>query len=258
MIEGLQEQGEPTQNGKVFYHPVVLTVSGVSQYKDTNISFSELDIMHTVIVVDPLTGVKREVENYAYWSLPQNFVFTNGRRAQGTNPSDGKLHVGDIAVFSLNLNPKRGSNAKPGSYYYNIGSVSPSNGKTPIERVQSQGQSAPQSGGSWASDTGSSDSEPYVDKWELRDIQIRKSQAENILALVLTSGDTVNAPKIVEKMGFKDVDEAIDAVANGWNLLRRGLPIEFPVAVSDMEEEEGVPDFADDNLDEDVETVSWD
>ena len=245
MIEGLQEQGEPTQNGKVFYHPVVLTVSGVSQYKDTNISFSELDIMHTVIVVDPLTGVKREVENYAYWSLPQNFVFTNGRRAEGTNPSDGKLHVGDIAEFSLNLNPKRGSNAKPGSYYYNIGSVSPSNGKTPIERVQSQGQSATQSGGP-------------VDKWELRDIQIRKSQAENILALVLTSGDTVNAPKIVEKMGFKDVDEAIDAVANGWNLLRRGLPIEFPVAVSDMEEEEGVPDFADDNLDEDVETVSWD
>ena len=96
-----------------------------------------------------------------------------------------------------------------------------------------------------------------MDKWDLRDIHIRKSQAENILALVLTSGDTVNAPKIVEAMGFKDVDEAIDAVANGWNLLRRGLPIEFPVAVSDMEEEE-VPDLAADDLDEDVESVSWD
>ena len=83
-------------------------------------------------------------------------------------------------------------------------------------------------------------------------------QALNLLTEVLTSGDTVNAPKIVEAMGFKDAAEAIDAVANGWNLLRRGLPIEFPVAVSDMEEEEGVPDFADDNLDEDVETVSWD
>ena len=38
-------------------------------------------------------------------------------------------------------------------------------------------------------------------------------------------------------MGFTDAAEAIAAVANGWNSLRRGLPIEFPVAVSDMEEE---------------------
>ena len=53
----------------------------------------------------------------------------------------------------------------------------------------------------------------------------------------LTSGDKVNAPKIVVAMGFTDAAEAIDAVANGWNSLRRGLPIEFPVAVSDMEEE---------------------
>jgi hypothetical protein len=96
-----------------------------------------------------------------------------------------------------------------------------------------------------------------VDKWDLKDIHIRKAQALNLLTEVLTSGDTVNAPKIVEAMGFTDVDEAVAAVANGWNSLRRGLPIEFPVAVSDMEEE-GVPDFADDNLDEDVETVSWD
>ena len=79
--------------------------------------------------------------------------------------------------------------------------------------------------------------EPYVDKWDLKDINIRKAQALNLLTEVLTSGDEVNAPKIVEAMGFTDAAEAIDAVANGWNLLRRGLPIEFPVAVSDMEEE---------------------
>lgn len=79
--------------------------------------------------------------------------------------------------------------------------------------------------------------EPYVDKWDLKDINIRKAQALNLLTEVLTSGDKVNAPKIVEAMGFTDAAEAIDAVANGWNLLRRGLPIEFPVAVSDMEEE---------------------
>ena len=72
----------------------------------------------------------------------------------------------------------------------------------------------------------------------MKDIHIRKAQALNLLTEVLSSGDKVNAPKIVVAMGFTDTAEAIDAVANGWNLLRRGLPIEFPVAVSDMEEEE--------------------
>ena len=133
----------------------------------------------------------------------------------------------------------------------------PSEGEAPIERVQSQGQPAPQSGGSWASDTGSSDSEPFVDKWELRDIHIRKSQAENILSSALRIRDEERMLKVLNAMGFKDVDEAIEAHGHGYSLLRRGLPVELPVAVSDMEEE-GVPDFADDNLDEDVETVSWD
>ena len=236
MIEGLQIQSE-TQNGKVFYHPTVLTVRGVSQYRDDEISFQEIS---------------------GFWSLkyePRSYVYSSAPRAEGTNPGDGKLHIGDVAKFGLNINPKSTGN----SFYNNISSVMPADGEPPIERVQSQGQPAAQSGGgSWASDTGSSDSAPYVDKWDLKDIHIRKAQALNLLTEVLTSGDKVNAPKIVEKMGFKDVDEAIDAVANGWNLLRRGLPIEFPVAMSDMEEEEGVPDFADDNLDEDVETVSWD
>jgi len=101
-----------------------------------------------------------------------------------------------------------------------------------------------------------------VDKWDLKDTNIRKAQALNILNQVLTSGDTVNAPKIVEAMGFTDADEAIAAVANGWNSLRRGLPIEFPVAVSDMEEDspmvEAAVDLGADVIEEDVETVSWD
>ena len=234
MIEGLQIQ-DAQQNGKVFYHPAVLTVRGVSQYRDDEISFQEIS---------------------GFWSLkyePRAYVYSSAPRAEGTNPGDGKLHVGDVAKFGLNINPKSSGN----SFYNNISSVMPANGETPIERVQSQGQPAAQSGGSWASDTGSSDSEPYVDKWDLKDIHIRKAQALNLLTEVLTSGDKVNAPKIVLAMGFTDAAEAIDAVANGWNLLRRGLPIEFPVAVSDTEEEE-VPDFAADDLDEDVEAVSWD
>ena len=36
MIEGLQIQND-TQNGKVCYHPAVLTVRGVSQYRDDEI-----------------------------------------------------------------------------------------------------------------------------------------------------------------------------------------------------------------------------
>ena len=233
MIEGLQIQ-EAQQNGKVFYHPAVLTVRGVSQYRDDEISFVEIS---------------------GFWSLkyePRNYVYSSESRAEGTNPGDGKLHVGDVAKFGLNINPKSSGN----SFYNNISSVTGHNNEPPIERVQSQGQSAPQSGGSWASEPAAT-GEPFVDKWDLKDIHIRKAQALNLLTEVLTSGDTVNAPKIVEAMGFTDVDEAVAAVANGWNSLRRGLPIEFPVAVSDMEEE-GVPDFADDNLDEDVETVSWD
>ena len=103
MINGLQVK-EERQNGQVYYHPVVLTVSGVSQYRDTEISFSELDLMHG--------------ENYAFWSVPQNFVFVSGPRVEGTTlgtrvvDSDGKpeenlrLHIGDVAEFSLNLNPK--------------------------------------------------------------------------------------------------------------------------------------------------------
>ena len=239
MIEGLQIQSD-TQNGKVFYHPAVLTVRGVSQYRDDEISFVEIS---------------------GFWSLkyePKAYKYSSEPREEGTNPGDGKLHVGDVAKFGLNINPKSTGN----SFYNNISSVMPANGEAPIERVQSQGQPAAQSGGSWASDAGSSGSEPYVDKWDLKDIHIRKAQALNLLTEVLTSGDKANAPKIVIAMGFTDAAEAIDAVANGWNSLRRGLPIEFPVAVSDMEEDapmvEAAVDLGADVIEEDVEEFSWD
>ena len=252
MIEGLQIERE-FANGKVYYEPVVLTVSGVSKFRDDEISFREIQGFWSIRFLATHAFNKGKQEDNSQTSAAKIFP----RPKDGSDISDGQLFVGDTALFKLDINPKRGANAAPGSFYHNITSVDLPNGEPPIERVQSQGQPAPQSGGSWASDTGSSDSAPFVDKWELRDIQIRKSQAENILALVLRIRDEERMLKVLKAMGFKDVDEAIDAVANGWNLLRRGLPIEFPVAVSDMEEE-GVPDFADDNLDEDVEKVSWD
>ena len=232
MIEGLQAQGEPAQNGKVFYHPAVLTVNGVSKYRDTEITFKEIS---------------------EFWSLPQNYVYSREERAERTSPSDGVLHAGDVAKFTLNLNPKRGENANPGSFYHNIGSIGPPNGEAPIE-AQAQ-QSAPQSGGSWASEPAAT-GKPVIDKWDLKDIHIRKAQALNLLTEVLTSGDKSHGLAIVLAMGFADVDEAIDTVASGWNWLRSGLPIEFPVAVTDIEEE--VTDLAEDNLEEDVESVSWD
>ena len=227
MIAGLQVQGEPTQNGKVFYHPAVLTVEYISQYPDGGVTFVEIS---------------------DYWTLPQNWSKSKDQRVEGTNLSDNVLHPGDVATFSLNLNPN-----KNGGFYHNIGAIAPAGGESPI--AAQAPQSAPQSGGSWASEPAAT-GKPYVDKWDLKDIHIRKAQALNILTEVLTSGDKVNAPKIVLKMGFTDAAEAIDALAHGWNLLRRGLPVELPLAVSDMEEE--VTELADDDLDEDVETLSWD
>ena len=213
MIAGLQVQGEPTQNGKVFYHPAVLTVNGTSKYRDTEITFKEIS---------------------GFWSLPQNYVYSSAPRAEGTNPTDGVLHPSDVAKFTLNLNPKRGENANPGSFYHNIGSVGSPNGEAPIQRQQ---QETPQSGGSWASDTGQSDGQPVIDKWDLKDIHIRKAQAENILSSALSIPDEKRMIKVLEEMGFKDFDEANKAHGYGYSLLRRGLPVELPVAVSDMEEE---------------------
>ena len=227
MIEGLQAQGEPAQNGKVFYHPAVLTVEYISQYPDGGVTFKEIS---------------------DYWTLPQNWSKSKDQRVEGTNLSDNVLHPGDVATFSLNLNPN-----KNGGFYHNIGAIAPAGGESPIA-AQAQ-QSAPQSGGSWASEPAAT-GKPVIDKWDLKDIHIRKAQALNLLTEVLTSGDKVNAPKIVLAMGFADVDEAIDTVASGWNWLRSGLPIEFPVTVTDTEEE--VTDLAEDNLEEDVESVSWD
>ena len=213
MIAGLQVQGEPTQNGKVFYHPAVLTVNGTSKYRDTEITFKEIS---------------------GFWSLPQNYVYSSKPRAEGTNPTDGVLHPSDVAKFTLNLNPKRGENANPGSFYHNIGSIGSPNGEAPIQRQQ---QETPQSGGSWASDTGQSDGQPVIDKWDLKDIYIRKAQAENILSSALSIPDEKRMIKVLEEMGFKDFDEANKAHGYGYSLLRRGLPVELPVAVSDMEEE---------------------
>ena len=252
MIEGLQIERK-FANGKVYYEPVVLTVSGVSKFRDDEISFREIQGFWSIRFLATHEFNKGKQGDNSQTSAALIFP----RPKDGSDTSDGQLFLGDIALFKLDINPKRGANAAPGSFYHNITSVDLPNGEAPIERVQSQGQPAAQSGGSWASDTDSSDSEPFVDKWELRDIHIRKSQAENILSSALRIRDEERMLKVLKAMGFKAVAEAIEAHGHGYSLLRRGLPVELPVAVSDMEEE-GVPDFADDNLDEDVETVSWD
>jgi hypothetical protein len=123
-INGLQ-QTDPTANiaagNKVFFEPAVLTVRGKSQYRDDEISFVEIS---------------------NFWSLPQNFVYNDAPRQPGTNPSDGNLHPGDVCTFTLNLNPKRGQNAKPGAFYANIGSVTGANGQQPIAAQQAAPQQA--------------------------------------------------------------------------------------------------------------------
>ena len=222
---------------KVFFEEETLTIGSLPQYN-----------AHKLVTFKEVTG---------FWQLPQSMLNKNIVPKEGT-----------VVQVTLSTKPKPpGPKTKEGSKYMDIESMArmPEGTQPTVERGQSQ-YSDPQSGGSWASDTDSSGSEPYVDKWELKDIHIRKAQALNILTEVLTSGDTVNAPKIVVAMGFTDADEAIAAVANGWNSLRRGLPIEFPVAVSDLEEEvaedspmvEAAVDLGSDVIEEDVEDVSWD
>jgi len=251
VIEGLQVK-EERQNGQVYYHPVVLTVSGVSQYRDTEISFSELDLMHG--------------DNYAYWSVPQNFVFVSGPRVEGTTlgtkviDSDGKpeknlrLHIGDVAEFSLNINPKRGSNAKPGSYYYNIGSVGPSSGEPPIA-AQRQTES---SGSTWS---GASAQAGVPDA---KDIRIGKAQAVNLLFATLNADQkkTGASSKLIAAMGFESVEEAADVAAKAWNQLRNGLPLEIAIAEAPVEEDEANDPVeaeveVEENPDEVVETLDW-
>jgi len=231
MIAGLLLENE-TPNGKVFYNPAVLTVKGVSKFSDDTITFREIQ---------------------EFWSLPQNFTYSSAPRAEGTNLSDSVLHPGDVATFSLNLNPKRGENAKAGSYYHNIGAITPAGGESPIA-VQAQ-HSAPQAGGSWASDTGSAPSGISLDA------KIALAQYVKELTAILVSGDTVNAPRIIIGLGYESVDEANEACVRGLINLRNGLPAnteESEATEEDSPMVEAAVDLGADVIEEDVEDVSWD
>jgi len=107
--------------------------------------------------------------------------------------------------------------------------------------------------------------EPYVDKWDLKDINIRKSQGLNVLGAVLRIPNQERMLKVLQAMGFKDFDEANEAHGYGYSLLRRGKPVELPVAVSDMEEEveedspmvEAAVEAGAVKQDENVEQLKW-
>lgn len=224
MINGLQVKDE-RQNGQVDYHPAVLTVHRVSDYNDDEFSFKEIN---------------------GFWGLAQwaDFVFVSGPREEGTTlgtrvvGSDGKpeeklrLHVGDVAKFELNQKPKRGSNAKPGSYYYNISSVGPSKGQPPIA-AQRQTES---SGSTWSGASASA----QVGAPDAKDIRIGKAQAVNLLFATLLADQkkTGAASKIIAAMGFESVEEAAEVAANAWNHLRNGLPLEIAIAEAPVEEDE--------------------
>jgi hypothetical protein len=263
-IPGLT-QTDPTANiaagNKVFFEPAVLTVRGKSQYRDDEISFVEIS---------------------NFWSLPQNFVYNDAPRQPGTNPSDGNLHPGDVCTFNLNLNPKRGQNAKPGAFYANIGSVSGAGGQQPVQAqpaqdpreewvspddIQPQGRpdlAGLQTPAGWYT----YDPKHYYfeAKGERKTEQILKGQALNLLF------DTINAyvplaEKIesLKKMGFESMEEAKAVAGEQWNNLRDGLtpfmPIdedawEDPAAELDQQAQQHMAEMQP-PAEEDIENVPW-
>ena len=235
MIEGLQVKNKQ-DDGRVYYHPAVLTVNRVSDYHDDEIAFKEIN---------------------GFWGLKwTEFVFAGGPREEGTNPGDGKLHVGDVAEFELDQKPKRGSNAKPGSYYYNISSVGSSKGEPPIA-AQRQTES---SGSTWSGASTSASAQAGAP--DAKDIRIGKAQAVNLLFATLNADQkkTVAASKIIAAMGFESIEEAAEVAANAWNQLRNGLPLEIAIAEAPVEEDEvnePVEAEVEENPDEVVETLGW-
>lgn len=80
---------------KIYYEPCLLKVSGVSKYNSDQISFEGLP---------------------DFWKWTEWAASATGRAEP--------LPKGTVAWFALSTNPKRGQNAKPGSLYRDITSVS--------------------------------------------------------------------------------------------------------------------------------------
>jgi len=200
MIQGLTPSGDPKPDGKQYYEPVVLTVSGYSQYNENQISFTEID---------------------GFWSLPNDFMKV------GTN--DRRPPQGAVARFNLSSKPKTSPSAKPGSLYRDItGIYKTAEGEQPIAQQSAPPPPAGDPREQWSDAPSTALSTPVLDT----DAKIKKSQALNLLQEILTSGDTVNAPKMIEKMGFETTEEAIDAFAFNWNILRNG---ETPFTIEETE-----------------------
>ena len=82
------QQKNVTGDGSIYFEPVVLKVSGYSQYRpDSDVRFEDVP---------------------DFWALPEKY--------HGPN----KPPVGTIARFSLKTKPKSGPNAKPGSMYRDV------------------------------------------------------------------------------------------------------------------------------------------
>ena len=110
MIQGLTPSGDPKPDGKQYYEPVVLTVSGYSQYNENQISFTEID---------------------GFWGLPNGYM--------KVDKDDGRPPLGAVARFDLSSKPKTSPSAKPGSLYRDItGIYKIAEGEQPIAQ-----QSAP-------------------------------------------------------------------------------------------------------------------
>lgn len=186
------------QSGQAYYEPAVVTVNGKSQYNDDQISF-------------------KEIQNY--WSLPSNYIYSDVPRANdNSSMPDGTLRPGDVVGVMLNTNPKRGQNAKPGSVYYNLGSIFDPAGQQPIAAQQA----APQQPQSAPSDGWQQPAAPATGGGLSLDERIAKAQAANLLFDVLNSADDENQIQLLDSMGFGDYKSAANVAAEAWQALRDG------------------------------------
>lgn len=153
----MMQQKNVTGDGSIYFEPVVLKVSGYSQYRpESDVRFEDVP---------------------DFWALPEKY--------HGPN----KPPLGTIARFHLKTKPKSGPNAKPGSMYRDVVKIEKADASeytgapaAPQAAYKDDYAPQPQQNGSGAP----------ANHWDVRDQQIKLGMAFNnatqIVAACIQSG----------------------------------------------------------------------